>query len=100
MARLFISQERLDLWNSENRVTIEGDLMTLVEHDRAFRIRPAVHFTGVTGSDEDPHDLLGTVRDETELATMGADHMATSVIYVDTAYEVQNGFLGDPLPKR
>jgi len=29
---------------------------------------------------------------------MGADHMANSVIYVDTAYEVQNGFVGEPLP--
>lgn len=99
MARLFISQERLDTWNSEDKVTIEGDLMTLAEHNRSFRIRPAVHFIGITGSDEDPHDLLGTVKDEEDLAAMGADHMANSVIYVDTAYEVMNGFLGDPLPK-
>jgi hypothetical protein len=27
---------------------------------------------------------------------MGADHMASSVIYVDTAYDVVGGFVGVP----
>ena len=98
MARLFISVERLEAWTAENRVAIDGDRMTLTELGRAFAIRPAVHFIGVTGDESDPHGLVGLVKDEEELSTMGADHMADSVIYVDTAYEVQNGFVGEPLP--
>jgi hypothetical protein len=55
-----------------------------------------VFFARVAGGDPDPHDLLGKVKDEDELAKMGADHMASSVIYVDTAYEVVAGFIGAP----
>src|SRR5262249_55218835 len=72
--------------------------MTLAELGRVFEIKPAVHFLGVAGGDVDPHKLVGLVKDEEELAKMGADHMAGSVIYVDTAYDVQNGFVGVPLP--
>ena len=98
MARLFISVERLEAWSAENRVTVDGARMTLTELGRAFDIKPAVHFLGVAGGDPDPHGLVGLVKDEEELAKMGADHMASSVIYVDTAYDVQSGFVGVPLP--
>ncbi|MEM9493172.1 MAG: hypothetical protein AAGC55_28745 [Myxococcota bacterium] len=98
MARLYISQDRMDVWSSENKVEIAGDIMTLVELDRSFAIRPAVRFLRVAGSYEDPHDLLGKVKDQQELSEMGADHLASSVIYVETAYDVENGFVGDPLP--
>jgi hypothetical protein len=30
---------------------------------------------------------------------MGADLMADSVIYGETAYDVENGFVGEALPK-
>ena len=98
MARLFISVERLESWSQENRVSVDGTRMTLTELGRVFEIKPAVHFLGVAGGDADPHQLVGLVKDTDELAKMGADHMAGSVIYVDTAYEVQNGFVGVPLP--
>ena len=98
LARLFISAERLEAWTAEGRAALEGDKMTLVELGRVFEIRSAVRFTGVTGEELDPHDLVGLVKEEGELIEMGADHMANSVIYADTAYEVQNGFVGQPLP--
>ena len=41
---------------------------------------------------------VGTVKDMDTLAQLGADHMMSSVIYGDTAYEVVNGFLGEPEP--
>lgn len=98
MARLFISNERLEAWTAGGRATLEGDTMTLVELGRVFLVRPAVRFTGITGSSLDAYDLVGLVKDADELAQMGADHMANSVIYGDTAYEVENGFIGQPLP--
>ncbi|MCA9674110.1 MAG: hypothetical protein H6709_21940 [Kofleriaceae bacterium] len=98
MARLFISGTKLESLSAANKVTIDGDLMELTELGRTFRIQPAVRFLRVAGGDPDPHELVGLVKTEEDLAGMGADHMATSVIYVDTAYEVQPGFLGDPLP--
>lgn len=100
MARLYISQDRLDTWSSENKVDIENDVMTLVELDRSFSIQPAVRFLEVAGGEDDPHGLVGKVKDHRELSAMGADHLASSVIYVDTAYDVENGFVGDPLPSQ
>ncbi|HET6612970.1 MAG TPA: hypothetical protein VFG83_13310 [Kofleriaceae bacterium] len=99
MARLFISQERLDSWTAENRIVIDGEVMTLTDGGRRFTIRPAVLFTSVSGSDADPNSLVGTVRDEDALATMGADCYMTSVIVDETAYDVVNGFVGDPMPR-
>ena len=99
MARLYISQKRIDAWSAENRIDVKGDIMTLVEHKRSFTIRPAVRFLKVSGGEEDPHDLVGKVKAETEIADMGADHMADSVIVGETAYDVENGFVGEALPK-
>lgn len=99
MARLYISQNRIDAWSAENRIDIKGDRMTLVEHGRAFIVQPAVRFLKVSGDEPDPHDLLGKVKAADELEAMGADLMATSVIFGDTAYDVENGFVGEPLPK-
>ena len=99
MARLFISQERLDSWNAEQRVELDGDVMTLAEDGRSFRIRPAVRFLKLSGAESDPNQLLGTVRDEAALAEMGADYYMNSVILGEVAYDVQPGFLGDPMPR-
>jgi hypothetical protein len=98
VARLFISAERLEAWSAEGRAALEGEQMTLVELGRVFAISSAVRFINVTGDELDPHDLVGLVKEDGELIQMGADHMGNSVIYADTAYEVQNGFVGTPLP--
>jgi len=98
VARLFISAERLEAWSAEGRAALEGDKMTLVELGRVFAIKSAVRFTGVIGDELDPHDLVGLVKEDEELIKMGADHMGDSVIYSDTGYDVQNGFVGSPLP--
>jgi hypothetical protein len=99
MARLYISQNRIDAWSAENRIDVKGDRMTLVEHKRSFTLHPAVRFLKVSGGGEDPHDLVNKVKAIDELATMGADLMADSVIYGETAYDVENGFVGEALPK-
>ena len=99
MARLFISQERLDAWSAEQRVTLTGDIMTLSDDGRAFKIMPAVRFLRVAGEATDPNDLVNTVQDERTLDEMGADHYMYSVILGETAYDVQPGFLGEPIPR-
>ena len=98
MSRLFISVERLDNWTEEGRAALEGDRMTLTELGRSFVMKPAVAFQAVTGSDSDPHDLIGRVKSKDALEEMGAEQFANSVIFNDTAYEVVDGFVGDPLP--
>jgi hypothetical protein len=99
VARLFISQGRLDAWSAEDRVRIEGDLMTLSGDGRSFRIRPAVRFLKVAGADtQDPHQLVGRVKLLDELTRLGGEQFMESVIIGETAYDVQSGFLGEPTP--
>lgn len=97
MSRLFISVERLDAWTEEGRASLEGDRMTLTELGRSFAMKPAVAFQAVTGSDSDPHDLIGRVKSKQALDEMGAEQFGDSVIYNDTAYDVIDGFIGEPL---
>ena len=98
MSRLFISIERLDSWTAEGRASLVGDRMTLTELGRAFAMKPAVHFVRAAGDDADPNDLVGRVKSSETLTQMGAEQLGSSVIYKDTAYDVVDGFIGEPLP--
>jgi hypothetical protein len=98
MSRLFISVERLDAWTEEGRAALEGDRMTLTELGRSFVMKPAVAFSAISGADSDPNDLIGRVRSKVALEEMGAEQFGNSVIYNDTAYDVVDGFIGEPLP--
>jgi hypothetical protein len=98
MSRLFISIDRLDAWAEEGRAALEGDSMTLTELGRKFTMTPAVCFVKTTANDDDPYDLVGRVKSKPQLAEMGAEQLANSVIYQDMAYDVIDGFIGEPLP--
>jgi hypothetical protein len=98
MSRLFISVDRLDAWTAEGRAALDGELMVLTELGRKFTMTPAVCFVKTTGQDQDPYDLVGRVKSKGQLEAMGAEQLANSVIYQDTAYDVIDGFIGEPLP--
>jgi hypothetical protein len=98
MARLFISQGRLDNWTFEERVSVKDDVMTLSKDGRAFQLRPAVRFLKLAGADIDPHKLVGRVKTEEQLAQMNAEHYLESVLVGDVAYDVQTGWVGLPMP--
>jgi hypothetical protein len=97
MARLFISQARLDAWVSEDRIKVEGDVMTLAGDSRFFKLKPAVRFMKVTGGDDDPSALVGKVKTIADLTKLGGEQYMESVILGDTAYDVQTGFIGEPV---
>ena len=99
MSRLFISVDRLEAWSAEGRAALEGDSMTLTELGRKFTMTPAVCFVKTMGNDSnDPYDLVGRVKSKPQLSEMGAEQLANSVIYQDMAYDVIDGFIGEPLP--
>jgi hypothetical protein len=97
MSRLFISVERLDNWTAEGRASLEGDRMTLTELGRAFLMKPGVCFVKATGND-DPNQLVGLVKSKEWLESNGGEQFESSVIFRDTAYDVIDGFIGEPLP--
>jgi hypothetical protein len=97
VARLFISQGRLDAWSAEDRVRIHDDLMTLSGDGRSFRLRAAIRFVKVSSDGGDPHQLVGRVKLLEDLARLGGEQFMESVIVGETAYEVQSGFVGEPV---
>ena len=81
---------------------IQDDIMTLAGDGRAFRLRPAIRFIKVAGQGgmgevPDPHQLIGRVKLVDDLAELGGEQFLESVIVGDVAYDVQTGFLGEPL---
>ena len=96
-SKLFISQKRLDSWASEERVTVHGDVMTLAGDGRSFALSPAVRFMKVSAGDADAHELVGRVKAVAVLEDLGGEHYMDSVIVGETAYDVQEGFLGLPV---
>lgn len=95
--RLFVPQHMLDQWLSEARVEVEGDVMITKPEGQRFTLTTAVLVKSeVTGS-PDAHDLLGKVKDLEQLAAVGAEHYADSVILGDNAYQVVEGFAGTRL---
>jgi hypothetical protein len=104
VARLFISQGRLDAWSSEDRVKLDADIMTLAGDGRSFRLRPAIRFLRISGQASptpaaDPHQLVGRVKLLDDLARIGGEQFMESVIVGDTAYDIQSGFVGEPLAR-
>ncbi len=92
--RLFVPQQQLDHWLSEERVAVEGEVMVTKPEGQRFTLTTAVLFKQeVTGS-ADAHDLLGKVKDLEQLVAIGAEHYADSVILGDNAYQVVEGFAG------
>ena len=96
--RLFVPQQMLDQWLSEDRVEVDGETMITKPEGQRFELTTAVLFkTEVTGA-EDAAGLVGAVKDLEQLAEIGAEHYADSVILGDNAYQVVEGFAGTPVP--
>lgn len=95
--RLFVSQETLDLWMVDERVDVDGDVMTMKTEGHRFRLTSAVHFLEEVAGGGDDAQLIGKVKDLEALAELGGEHVSDSVILDESAYVVVEGFLGEPL---
>jgi hypothetical protein len=95
--RVFVSQGTLDKWLSEEQVEVDGDILTLKPDGQRFSLKTAVHFVEEVTGEGDPAGLLQKVKDVEQLAELGAEHYADSVILGDDAYQVVEGFVGHPV---
>ncbi len=95
--RVFLPQEMLDVWLSEDRVEVDGDVMTLKPEGQRFRLKTALRFLEELAGGGDEAALVGKVKDLEQLAGLGGEHCADSVILGDNAYQVVEGFVGEPL---
>jgi hypothetical protein len=94
--RLFIPQDTLDQWVDEARAVVTDDELTLVNEARVYRLASAVQFLREATGANDPHDLVGKVKDQAQLTILGADAYMDSVILEDNAYDVRRGFVAIP----
>ncbi len=96
MARLFISQDQMDRWTAEGKVHLADDVMHLPALNRSFKLVTAVYFQAMVEG-VDVHGLLGRVKSEQQLFSLGAEHYGASVILGEVGYECVEGFLGAPV---
>lgn len=95
--RVFVSQETLDVWLADERVAVDGDIMTLRPEGQKFKLHTAFHFLREVADGGDEQNLVGKVKDLQQLTALGGEHCSDSVILGDSAYEIVEGFLGAPV---
>jgi hypothetical protein len=96
--RVFFPQQALDSWLEQGRVALVGDELTITPEGRRFLLTSAVRFMAEVAEGRDPHDLVGKVKDLEQVTLLSGEHSVNSVIIGDFAYDVIEGFLGEPLP--
>ena len=95
--RVFLPQQAMDEWMAEERITLEDDVLTLKPSERRFKLVSALRFTQEVGGGGDANRLAGKVIPLERVAELGGEHCANSVLVGDDAYDVIEGFLGEPL---
>lgn len=95
-ARLFVPQEALEAWLSSGQVHVVGE--NLFVGGQAFRLESAVRFVNEVAGGGDEPQLLGRVKTLEQLASLGGEHCAASVVLGDNAYEVIEGFVARAEP--
>lgn len=95
--RLFLSQDRLDLWIEAERADFEGDTLILIPSGYKLQMKPGVYIGEEATGEKDVHGLVGKAKDMEQLAEMGAEHVSGSVLLEENAYNVVDGFVCRPL---
>lgn len=96
-SRVFVSQETLDRWLTDERVEVDGETFTMLPERQRFHITTAVHFLREVADGGDQQHLVGKVKDLEQINSLGGDHCSGSVVIGDDAYEVVDGFLCQPM---
>jgi hypothetical protein len=97
--KVFFTQKTLDSLNEKNKISLEGNLLTILTEEKpSFTIVPAYRFIRVESGGEDKLQVLGKVKTEEEAKQMDIDIYRDSAIFKDTVYVVEPGFIG--MPKR
>jgi hypothetical protein len=95
MPKLFIPQGWADSAHMEDRIAIEGLTMTVKLDGKRYRLEEAVRVLSVEGGDPDDLGLVGKVKTQGQLESLGGEQVGESLICGETAYRVCQGFLAD-----
>lgn len=94
MSKLFLPQNTLEEWALAEKADIREGRLGLTGESATFAVEPAVHVLRLV-SGEDAAGLVSKVKTERQLATLGAEQMADSVLLGEAAYEVVPGYVAD-----
>ncbi|MCI0572839.1 MAG: hypothetical protein L0Y66_18970 [Myxococcaceae bacterium] len=92
MSKLFLPQTTLEEWALGEKADLHDGKLTVVGEGGAWPVEPAVHFVKLV-SGQDAHGLVTKVKTERQLASLGAEQMADSVVLGEAAYEVVPGYV-------
>lgn len=91
--RMFIPQPTLEAWLESGNVVLEGTQVRLEHLAKTYDLIPAVRFLRAVPEDAAP-ELIGKVLTERRIAELGGELLGQSVVFGDTAFEVDVGFVG------
>jgi hypothetical protein len=91
---LFVTQRKLEAWIESGEVTFDDDVLTLKAEQKSYRLRAALKVSGVIDG-VDKLGLVGRVMSTVELTQQGGEYLQGSAIVGDTAYQCEDGFVGD-----
>lgn len=96
MKKFFFPQRLLDSLADEGKVRLDGNVLTILSKDSpSFELEPAYRFARTADGGADPHGLVGQIKSEKDLKDMKAEVYLDSVIYRETAYQGEPGFIGE-----
>ncbi len=94
--RLFLTQEVLSRWLDDGRAVLEDEMLILEPSGHRLRLLTAYRFDQEVASGQDLLELVGTVKDASQLDQLEGEYQAGAVVIGDAAYSVTEGFLGVP----
>jgi hypothetical protein len=96
MDKIFFSQTVLDGLISEGKIKLDKNVLTLLSSENpSFELEPAYRIMRTADSGPDPNDLVGKIKYEKDLKAANAEIYLDSLLFKDTAYTVEPGFIGE-----
>jgi len=95
--RVFFPQGALDQWIVEGAVLLEDGVLTMVDEGRRYTLTEAVRVVREVSGEGDGHDLVGRVKTRDLLEQLGAELVETSMLLGDAAYDVEPGWVAEPV---
>ena len=90
--KLFLPQTLLEEWAGAEKADVHDQALVLTGESTKYPVEPAVHVLAlVSGPDE--HQLLKKVKTDAQLAELGAERLADSVVAGESAYDVVSGYV-------
>ena len=90
--KLFLPQTLLEEWAGAEAADVRDQALVLTGESMKYPVEPAVHVMAlVSGPDE--HQLLKKVKTDAQLAELGAERLADSVVAGESAYDVVSGYV-------